>query len=339
MLGLMLNQNQSVDFDTASLMADEFGVKVELEVPQSEEEALELDFEDSEDTLVTRPPVVTVMGHVDHGKTSLLDAIRETKVQAGEAGGITQRIGAYSINVKGKKVVFLDTPGHEAFTQMRARGAQITDISVIVVAADDGIMPQTKEAISHSKAAGVPIIVAINKIDRPEANIERIYQELADNDLLPEKWGGSTITVEVSAKKRINIDELLEMITLVAEMEDIKANPNRRAMGTVIEAQLDKGQGPTATVLVQKGTLKKGDYVVSGTACGKIRLMVDDNGKGIMKAAPSTPVKIMGLSEVPEAGEFFYAVESEKKARAIADMRKEKQREEMITATQKVSFG
>lgn len=338
MLGLMLNQNQSVDFDTASLMADEFGVKVELEVPQSEEEALELDFEDSEDTLVTRPPVVTVMGHVDHGKTSLLDAIRETKVQAGEAGGITQRIGAYSINVKGKKVVFLDTPGHEAFTQMRARGAQITDISVIVVAADDGIMPQTKEAISHSKAAGVPIIVAINKIDRPEANIERIYQELADNDLLPEKWGGSTITVEVSAKKRINIDELLEMITLVAEMEDIKANPNRRAMGTVIEAQLDKGQGPTATVLVQKGTLKKGDYVVSGTACGKIRLMVDDNGKGIMKATPSTPVKIMGLSEVPEAGEFFYAVESEKKARAIADMRKEKQREEMITATQKVSL-
>lgn len=338
MLGLMLNQNQSVDFDTASLMADEFGVKVELEVPQSEEEALELDFEDSEDTLVTRPPVVTVMGHVDHGKTSLLDAIRETKVQAGEAGGITQRIGAYSINVKGKKIVFLDTPGHEAFTQMRARGAQITDISVIVVAADDGIMPQTKEAISHSKAAGVPIIVAINKIDRPEANIERIYQELADNDLLPEKWGGSTITVEVSAKKRINIDELLEMIILVAEMEDIKANPNRRAMGTVIEAQLDKGQGPTATVLVQKGTLKKGDYVVSGTACGKIRLMVDDNGKGIMKAAPSTPVKIMGLSEVPEAGEFFYAVESEKKARAIADMRKEKQREEMITATQKVSL-
>lgn len=338
MLGLMLNQNQSIDFDTASLMADEFGVKVELEVPQSEEEALELDFEDSEDTLVTRPPVVTVMGHVDHGKTSLLDAIRQTKVQAGEAGGITQRIGAYSINVKGKKVVFLDTPGHEAFTQMRARGAQITDISVIVVAADDGIMPQTKEAISHSKAAGVPIIVAINKIDRPEANIERIYQELADNDLLPEKWGGSTITVEVSAKKRINIDELLEMITLVAEMEDIKANPNRRAMGTVIEAQLDKGQGPTATVLVQKGTLKKGDYVVSGTSCGKIRLMVDDNGKGIMKATPSTPVKIMGLSEVPEAGEFFYAVESEKKARAIAEMRKEKQREEMITATQKVSL-
>lgn len=338
MLGLMLNQNQSIDFDTASLMADEFGVKVELEVPQSEEEALELDFEDSEDTLVTRPPVVTVMGHVDHGKTSLLDAIRQTKVQAGEAGGITQRIGAYSINVKGKKIVFLDTPGHEAFTQMRARGAQITDISVIVVAADDGIMPQTKEAISHSKAAGVPIIVAINKIDRPEANIERIYQELADNDLLPEKWGGSTITVEVSAKKRINIDELLEMITLVAEMEDIKANPNRRAMGTVIEAQLDKGQGPTATVLVQKGTLKKGDYVVSGTSCGKIRLMVDDNGKGIMKATPSTPVKIMGLSEVPEAGEFFYAVESEKKARAIAEMRKEKQREEMITATQKVSL-
>lgn len=338
MLGLMLNQNQSIDFDTASLMADEFGVKLELEVPQSEEEALELDFEDSEDTLVTRPPVVTVMGHVDHGKTSLLDAIRQTKVQAGEAGGITQRIGAYSINVKGKKIVFLDTPGHEAFTQMRARGAQITDISVIVVAADDGIMPQTKEAISHSKAAGVPIIVAINKIDRPEANIERIYQELADNDLLPEKWGGSTITVEVSAKKRINIDELLEMITLVAEMEDIKANPNRRAMGTVIEAQLDKGQGPTATVLVQKGTLKKGDYVVSGTSCGKIRLMVDDNGKGIMKATPSTPVKIMGLSEVPEAGEFFYAVESEKKARAIAEMRKEKQREEMITATQKVSL-
>ncbi len=338
MLGLMLNQNQSIDFDTASLMADEFGVKVELEVPQSEEEALELDFEDSEDTLVTRPPVVTVMGHVDHGKTSLLDAIRQTKVQAGEAGGITQRIGAYSINVKGKKIVFLDTPGHEAFTQMRARGAQITDISVIVVAADDGIMPQTKEAISHSKAAGVPIIVAINKIDRPEANIEKIYQELADNDLLPEKWGGSTITVEVSAKKRTNIDELLEMIILVAEMEDIKANPNRRAMGTVIEAQLDKGQGPTATVLVQKGTLKKGDYVVSGTSCGKIRLMVDDNGKGIMKATPSTPVKIMGLSEVPEAGEFFYAVESEKKARAIAEMRKEKQREEMITATQKVSL-
>lgn len=337
-LGVMVNQNQNIDFDLAQNVAEEFNIILEKEVPKTEEELLELDFEDTEESKVLRPPVVTVMGHVDHGKTSLLDAIRSTRVQVGEAGGITQRIGAYTINIKNHKIVFLDTPGHEAFTSMRARGAQITDISVIVVAADDGIMPQTKEAISHSKAAGVPIIVAINKIDKDNANVDRIRQELTEIGLMPESWGGDTITVEVSAKKNINIDELLEMILLVAELEELKANPNRKAMGTVIEAQLDKGQGPTATVLVQKGTLKKGDYVVSGAASGKIRLMIDDKGKGINKATPSIPVKIIGLSDVPEAGELFYVVETEKKARSIAEMRREKLREKMLTDKNKVSL-
>jgi translation initiation factor IF-2 len=275
------------------------------------------------------------MGHVDHGKTSLLDAIRHTSVTEGEAGGITQHIGAYSVKVNDKKVVFLDTPGHEAFTSMRARGASITDIAVLVVAADDGVMPQTIEAINHARAAGVPIIVAINKIDKPTANVERLKQELTENGLLPEDWGGDTITVPVSAKQRENIGELLDMILLVAEMEELKANPNRNAVGTIIEAQLDKGKGPLATVLVQKGTLSTGDMVVSGTASGRIRAMIDDKGNRVDKAGPSTPVVILGLSEVPEAGDQLFAVENERIARTYAERIKEMQRERQLKATSK----
>ena len=295
----------------------------------------QLDYEDDPKDMVTRPPVVTVMGHVDHGKTSLLDAIRHTSVTEGEAGGITQHIGAYSVKVNDKKVVFLDTPGHEAFTSMRARGASITDIAVLVVAADDGVMPQTIEAINHARAAGVPIIVAINKIDKPTANVERLKQELTENGLLPEDWGGDTITVPVSAKQRENIGELLDMILLVAEMAELKANPNRNAVGTIIEAQLDKGKGPLATVLVQKGTLSTGDMVVSGTASGRIRAMIDDKGNRVDKAGPSTPVVILGLSEVPEAGDQLFAVENERIARTYAERIKEMQRERQLKATSK----
>jgi len=278
------------------------------------------------------------MGHVDHGKTSLLDAIRQTSVTKSEAGGITQHIGASVANINNKKIVFLDTPGHEAFTSMRARGAQVTDIAILVVAADDGVMPQTIEAINHAKAANVPIIVAINKIDKPTANIDRIKQELVENGLIPEDWGGNTITVPVSAKQKIGIDDLLEMILLVAEIGELKANPNRRAVGTIVEAQLDKGKGPLATVLVQKGTLKVGDMVVSGTSSGRIRAMLDDKGKRVKKAGPSIPVMILGLSEVPNAGDLLYCVEDEKTARNIADKRRDKIREEQMKLSSKVSL-
>lgn len=342
-LGFMVSQNQSVDFDIASLVAKEFGFEVEKKESNDDsfkEELYELvfDVEDSEKSLNSRPPVVTVMGHVDHGKTSLLDAIRKTEVTSNEAGGITQHIGASTINIQNKKIVFLDTPGHEAFTAMRSRGAQATDIAIIVVAADDGIMPQTIEAINHSKAAKVPIIVAINKMDKPTANPDRVKQELTEEGLVPEDWGGDTICVPVSALKREGIDELLEMILLVAEMQELKANPNRKAVGIIIEAELDKGKGPLASALIQKGTLHVGDNVVSGTAFGRVRAMLDDKGKRIKKATPSIPVMISGLSEVPEAGEYLYAVEDEKTARLYANMVKGKRREKQMKSSQKVSL-
>ncbi|WP_069649564.1 translation initiation factor IF-2 [Caloranaerobacter ferrireducens] len=339
-LGVMAAINQEIDFDTASIVAAEYGYEVksiQTEEDNKSEEDL-LDFEDDPETLQPRPPIVTVMGHVDHGKTSLLDAIRKTNITAKEAGGITQHIGASTITINDKKIVFLDTPGHEAFTSMRARGAQVTDIAVLVVAADDGVMPQTVEAINHAKAANVPIIVAINKIDKYEANPERVKQELAEYGLLPEEWGGDTIFVPVSALKKQGIDELLEMILLVAEMQELKANPNRKAMGTIIEAKLDKGRGPVATVIVQKGTLNVGDAVVAGIAHGRIRAMIDDKGRRIKKASPSMPVEILGLSEVPDAGEHLYVVENDKKAREIAENRKEKLRTEQLKATQKISL-
>ncbi len=337
-LGVMASQNQSIDFDTANIIGDEFGFKViQTEAAESKDE-FNLDYEDDPQDLKLRPPVVTVMGHVDHGKTSLLDAIRKTHVTKQEAGGITQHIGASIVNVEGKKVVFLDTPGHEAFTSMRARGTQVTDLAILVVAADDGVMPQTIEAINHAKAAGVPIIVAINKIDKPEANIDRIRQELVEQGLVPEEWGGDTINVPVSARNGEGIDELLEMILLVAEMQELKANPNRRAVGTVIEAQLDKGKGPVATILVQKGTLRVGDMIVCGSASGRIRAMFDDKGKKVKKAGPSIPVAILGLSEVPNSGDMVYAVEDEKTARHYAEKKKEMVREEQLRASQKVSL-
>ncbi|MBC8590510.1 translation initiation factor IF-2 [Wansuia hejianensis] len=338
-LGVMANQNQNIDADTAAIVADEFGKTLVVEDEKSDvDDIFDLDHEDNPKDLRQRPPVVTVMGHVDHGKTSLLDAIRQTKVTVSEAGGITQHIGAYSVNVDDKKVVFLDTPGHEAFTSMRARGASITDIAILVVAADDGVMPQTIEAISHAKAAEVPIIVAINKIDKPTANIDRIKQELVENDLLPEDWGGETITVPVSARDKTGIDELLEMILLVAEMQELKANPNRNAVGTIVEAQLDKGMGPMATVLVQKGTLKVGDMVVSGTSSGRIRAMFDDKGKRVKKVGPSMPVVILGLSEVPNAGDLLYVADNEKIARNYAQRKKEQLREEQLKSRSKVSL-
>ena len=340
-LGVMVNQNQSIDSEIATAVAEEFGFEVNI-INQDEEtdiaDEFDLDYEDKEEDLKYRPPVVTVMGHVDHGKTSLLDAIRHTNVTTGEAGGITQHIGAYAVNINNRKIVFLDTPGHEAFTSMRARGAQVTDVAILVVAADDGVMPQTVEAIAHAKAAGVPIIVAINKIDKPEANIDRIKQELVENELVPEDWGGDTITVPVSAKNREGIEDILEMVLLVAEIEELKANPNRKAVGSVIEAELDKGKGPMATVLVQKGTLKVGDTIVSGTSTGKIRAMLDDRGKNVKKATPSTPVLILGLSEVPEAGELIYAVKDEKTGRKIADFRRNQIREGQLKSNTKVTL-
>lgn len=337
-LGVMVNQNQLIDSDIAVIVAEEFGVTLKVKEVEEEADEFSLDFEDAPEDLKSRPPVVTVMGHVDHGKTSLLDAIRQTAVTKSEAGGITQHIGAYAVNINNKKIVFLDTPGHEAFTSMRARGAQVTDIAILVVAADDGVMPQTIEAIAHAKAANVPIIVAINKIDKPTANVDRIKQGLVENGLLPEDWGGDTITVEVSAKNKIGIDDLLEMILLVAEMQELKANPNRNAVGTIIEAQLDKGKGPLATVLVQKGTLQVGDMVVSGTASGRVRAMFDDKGRRVKKAGPSIPVMILGLSEVPNAGDLLYAVDDEKTARSIADRKRDQLREEQMKYTTKVSL-
>ncbi len=348
-MGVMVNQNQAIDSEIAAMVAEEFGVEVVvldsdeieseiLELEEEFEEDLDLDFEDLPEDLKPRPAVVTVMGHVDHGKTSLLDAIKQTSVTEREAGGITQHIGAYTVNVNDKKVVFLDTPGHEAFTSMRARGAQITDIAILVVAADDGVMPQTIEAIAHAKAAKVPIIVAINKMDKPDADVDRIKQGLLDNGLMPEDWGGDVITVPVSAKNKEGIDELLEMILLVAEMQEYKANPNRKAVGTIVEAQLDKGKGPLATVLVQKGTLNVGDMVFSGTASGRIRAMIDDKGKRVKKAGPSIPVVILGLSEVPNAGDLLYVVKDEKAARNQANKKRDWMREQQIKQTSKVSL-
>ncbi|MGI6120187.1 MAG: translation initiation factor IF-2, partial [Desulfosporosinus sp.] len=318
-LGVMATINQELDAETATILANEMGVTVEVKAEKSLTVIEEI-VDDPKD-LVPRPPVVTVMGHVDHGKTSLLDAIRTTHVTASEAGGITQHIGAYQVVINGQKITFLDTPGHEAFTSMRARGAQVTDIAVLVVAADDGIMPQTVEAINHAKAAEVPIIVAINKIDKENAAPEKVKQELTEYGLLVEEWGGDTIAVPVSAKRHQNIEQLLEMILLVAEVRDLKANPNRPAIGTVIEAELDKGKGPIATVLVSKGTLSIGDVVVTGCAFGRIKAMVDDKGRRVKKAVPSMPVEIQGLSEVPEAGELFDVVADEKLARQITSAR------------------
>ena len=336
-MGIIANINQNIKFETAKKIAYEHDVLVELKPQEEETEDIIIE-NDQEEDLSPRPPIVTVMGHVDHGKTSLLDAIRNTKVTDKEAGGITQHIGASEVYVNGKKVVFLDTPGHEAFTQMRLRGAQVTDIAILVVAADDGIMPQTVEAISHARAANIPIIVAINKIDKPAANIERVRQELSNNGLLVEAWGGTIVDVPVSAKKGENIDKLLEMILLVAEMEELKANPNRPAVGTVIESNLDKGRGAVATVIVSNGTLKVGDPVIAGTAYGKIRALFNDKGQRVKKATPSTPVEILGLNEVPLAGDQFVVMPSEKAARAIGEKRREKQRDEQMKASSKITL-
>ncbi len=338
MLGIMASVNEALDFDTASLIVEDFGGKVEHEIILTEEDKLFNDVEDSPESLIPRSPVVVVMGHVDHGKTSLLDTIRNANVTEGEFGGITQHIGAYRVRVNDKKITFLDTPGHEAFTAMRARGALVTDIAILVVAADDGIMPQTIEAINHAKAAEVAIIVAINKIDKEGANPDRVRQELTEHGLVPEEWGGDTICVEVSAKQHKNIDQLLEMVLLVAEMKELKANPNRLGKGTVIEAQLDKGRGPVATLLVQNGTLRTGDIVVAGTAVGRVRAMNDDKGKAIKKAGPSIPVEILGLSEVPDGGDVFYVVEDERKARQVVEARKFKQKQEAQKQSQAVSL-
>lgn len=323
-MGYMPTINQPVDMDAAVLVADGFGVKVETVAPE-QIDIIEEVVEDAAN-LIHRPPVVTIMGHVDHGKTSLLDAIRQTKVTETEAGGITQHIGAYKVSLQGKDITFLDTPGHEAFTALRARGAKVTDIVVLVVAADDGVMPQTVEAIDHSKAANVPIVVAINKIDKPEANPARVRNELAERGIVSEEWGGQNIFVEVSAKKKIGIEHLLEMILLQAEVMELKANPDRPARGTIIEAKLDRGRGPVATVLIQSGTLRVGDAFVAGAASGKVRALIDDTGKKINDAGPSTPVEIIGFSEVPTAGDVFTCVEDERKARQIALARLQKQR-------------
>ncbi|MBK5251133.1 MAG: translation initiation factor IF-2 [Peptostreptococcaceae bacterium] len=337
--GIMASINQEVPFETAALIAkNDYGILLEKEDEEEEEEFFIDQGEDNPDDYEKRSPVVTVMGHVDHGKTSLLDAIRKTKVTDGEAGGITQHIGASEVYINNQKIVFLDTPGHEAFTSLRARGAKITDIAVLVVAADDGVMPQTMEAINHAKAADVPIIVAINKIDKDNANPDKVKKELADNNLLIEEWGGSTICVEVSAIKGTGIDELLEMIVLVADMQELKANPKRVASGVIIEARLDKGRGPVATVLIQNGTLKVSDALVAGACHGKIRAMVNDKGNRIKKAKPATAVEIIGLSDVPTAGEKFYVVEDDKKARNIADERRMVLREANLRSVQNVTL-
>ncbi|MGP1405338.1 translation initiation factor IF-2 [Filifactor alocis] len=336
-LGIMANINQTIKFETAEKVALDYDVML----VQKEKEEEVVDFvieEDREEDLKPRSPIVTVMGHVDHGKTTLLDTIRNTKVTNSEAGGITQHIGASEVVINGKKIVFLDTPGHEAFTEMRARGAQVTDIVIIVVAADDGIMPQTIEAIDHVKAASVPMIIAINKIDKPTANIDRVRQELSEKGILVESWGGTTIDVPVSAKTGEHIDDLLEMVLLVAEMEELRANPNRKAIGTVVESKLDKGRGTVATLIVQNGTLKEGDPVVAGTAYGRVRAMLNSKGKRIKKAGPSTAVEIQGLNSVPDAGDQFFAVSSDKEARDLGTARQERKREEYMKQTSKISL-
>lgn len=333
-LGMMLNQNAPVDFDTASLLAEEYGAKLEMKAAeQDESESVEIEEEPENLEPVPRAPVVTIMGHVDHGKTSLLDKIRQSHVAQSESGGITQHIGAYQVELEGGKITFLDTPGHEAFTSMRARGAQVTDIAILVVAANDGVMPQTLEAISHAKAANVPIIVAINKIDAPGANPDRVKQQLSEHGLIPEDWGGDTICVPVSALRGDGIGELLEMINLVAEMQELKAPVDGLAKGTVIEAKLDKFRGPVATVLIQKGTLKVGDPVVAGTVCGRVRALTNDKGQNIKTAGPSTPVEVLGLGDVPHAGDLFQVTTSEKQAREIAAKRLSKEKEEMQKTT------
>lgn len=337
-LGIMANLNQDLDFDTAYLVADSFGVTAKKKEEVKDEDILFDDSEDKEEDLEPRPPVVVVMGHVDHGKTSLLDAIRKTNVIGGEAGGITQHIGAYKVTINGREITFLDTPGHEAFTSMRARGAQITDIAILVVAADDGVMPQTIEAINHAKAAEIPIIVAVNKIDLPNANVERVKQELMKYDLVPEEWGGNTIFVPISAKNNVNIDNLLEMVLLEADMLNLRANPNKQSKGTVIEARLDKAKGPIASVLVQRGTLNVGDTVIVGTSIGNIRTMKNDKGKNVRAAGPSTPVEITGLKEVPEAGDIFYEVKNEKVAKHLIEKRKLAEREKAIANTDVVTL-
>jgi len=336
-MGMMATINQMLDHDTAVLLASEFEYQVE-NVAFDVEQALETEQEGAAGELLPRAPVITMMGHVDHGKTSLLDAIRATNVAEGEAGGITQHIGAYTVDVRGRRVTFLDTPGHEAFTAMRARGAKVTDIVILVVAADDGIMPQTREAIDHARAAEVPIIVAINKIDKPDANVERVKQELGNFGLAPEEWGGDTIVAPVSAKTKAGIEELLEMILLQADVLELKANPNRLAKGTIVEARLDRGRGPVATVLVQEGTLKIGDPFVCGTEFGRIRAMMDDKAQRIESAGPSTPVEVLGLGGVPEAGDVFVAVQDDAKARQVAEHRRGKQRDAEMAKTAKVSL-
>jgi translation initiation factor IF-2 len=326
-LGVMASVSEIIDYDTAALVAMELGCKVEKEVIVTIEERLIDDSEDKEENLVPRSPVIVVMGHVDHGKTSLLDKIRQANVASGEAGGITQHIGAYQVETQGKTITFLDTPGHEAFTSMRARGAMVTDIAILVVAADDGIMPQTVEAINHAKAANIPIIVAANKIDKPGANPDRIMQQLTEYELVPEEWGGDTIFCKISAKTGEGIDNLLDMVVLTAEMKDLKANPNRSARGTVIEARLDKGRGPVATLLVQNGTLHQGDVIIAGTSVGRVRAMTNEKGKKVEKAGPSVPVEIIGMSEVPGAGDDFHAVADERMARELVEQRKQEMKD------------
>lgn len=336
--GVMATINQELDLDTIQLLAGDYGVEVEIKIAVEDDRFETVEEVDDEADLSTRPPVVTIMGHVDHGKTTLLDAIRSTNVTGGEAGGITQHIGAYQVEINKKKITFLDTPGHEAFTAMRARGAQVTDITIIVVAADDGVMPQTVEAINHAKAAGLPIIVAVNKIDKPGANPDKVKQELTEYELVPEEWGGDTIFVNVSAKQRNGIEDLLEMILLVAEVNDYKANPDKRARGAVIEAELDKGRGPVVRVLVQNGTLKVGDAFVAGNCFGRIRAMVSDKGRRLKEAGPSTPVEITGLTEVPLAGDPFMVFEDERKARSIADKRAITHRQSELGANTRVTL-
>ncbi len=336
--GVMAGINQTIDFDTAEFVATEMGCKVEKEVTVTIEERIIDDHVDTAEELQTRAPVVVVMGHVDHGKTSLLDAIRKTSVTAGEAGGITQHIGAYTVDVNGNMVTFLDTPGHEAFTSMRARGAKSTDIAILVVAADDGIMPQTIESINHAKAAGVPIIVAINKMDKPSANPEKIKEQLTKYDLIPEEWGGETVICPISAKTGMGLDALLEMVILTAEVQELKANPNRRAKGTVIEARLDKSRGPVATLLVQNGTLKQGDIVIAGTSVGRVRVMTNDKGRTVKAAGPSVPVEITGLAEVPVPGDEFNAVTDERMARELVEQRRQAQKDALAKVSQKVTL-
>ena len=336
--GIMATINNEIDFDTAFLIAQEFGVTANKKEVVTDEDILFDESEDKEEELKPRPPVIVVMGHVDHGKTSLLDAVRSTNVIEGEAGGITQAIGAYKVKINDREITFLDTPGHEAFTAMRARGAQITDIAILVVAANDGVMPQTIEAINHAKAAGIPIIVAINKIDVEGANIDRVKQELMEYELVPEEWGGDTIFVPISAKKKQNIDTLLEMVLLVADMKELKANPNKQAKGVVIEAKLDKTKGPVATMLVQRGTLDIGDTILVGSTIGRIRTMTDENGKKLKKAGPSTPVEITGFTEVPEAGETFYEVKDEKTAKHLMEKRKRQARDKALNSTNRITL-